>query len=83
MNTNKSDNESRLLIQNQYFLNENSLAQYIEWEALARVSFVNCNFEKVHLLGKVLGLVVFKIAHLTILTLGKLNFQVVILKIAK
>ena len=55
MNTNKSDNESRLLIQNQYFLNENSLAQYIEWDALARVSFVNCNFEKVHLLGKVFG----------------------------
>lgn len=52
MNTNKS---SRLLIQNQYFLNENSLAQYIEWDALARISFVNCNFEKVHLLGKVFG----------------------------
>ena len=45
MNTNKSDNESRLLIQNQYFLNENSLAQYIEWDALARISFVNYNFQ--------------------------------------
>src|SRR5210317_267304 len=55
MNTNKSNNESRLLIQNQYFLNENSLIQYIEWDALARISFVNCNFEKVHLLGKVFG----------------------------
>ena len=55
MNTNKSDNESRLLIQNQYFLNESSLIQYIEWDALARISFVNCNFEKVHLLGKVFG----------------------------
>ena len=55
MNTNKSDNESCLLIQNQYFLNETSLAQYIEWDVLARVSFVNCNFEKVHLLGKVFG----------------------------
>jgi len=53
MNTNKSDNESCLLIQNQYFLNETSLAQYIEWDALARISFVNCNFEKVYLLGKV------------------------------
>ena len=55
MNTNKSDNESRLLIQNQYFLNENSLAQYIEWDALTRISFIKCNFEKVHLLGKVFG----------------------------
>ena len=55
MNTNKSDNESHLLIQNQHFLNESSLIQYIEWDALARISFVNCNFEKVHLLGKVFG----------------------------
>ena len=55
MNTNKSDHESRLLIQNQYFLNENSLAQYIEWDALARISFVNCKFEKVSLGGKVFG----------------------------
>ena len=30
MNMNKSDNESRLLIKNQYFLNENRLIQYIE-----------------------------------------------------
>ena len=55
MNTNKSDNESRRLIQNQHFLNENNLIQYIEWDALARISFINCNFEKVYLLGKVFG----------------------------
>jgi len=45
MNTNKSDNESHLLIQNQYFISENSLIQYIEWYALARISFVNCSFQ--------------------------------------
>jgi len=55
MNKNKSDDESRLMIQNQHFSNENSLAQYVEWDALARISFVNCNFEKVHLVGKVFG----------------------------
>jgi len=33
--------------------------------------------------GKVLDLVVFKNADLTILTLGKLDFQPVVLKIAK
>lgn len=53
MNTDKSDNESRLLIQNQYFLNKNSLAQYVTW--FARISFVNCNFEKVDLGGEVFG----------------------------
>lgn len=56
MNTNKSDNESRLLILNQYFLNESSLAEYyIACEALARLSFVNCNFEDVDMIGKVFG----------------------------
>jgi uncharacterized protein YjbI with pentapeptide repeats len=55
MDKNKLDHESRLIIQNQHFSNENSLAQYVEWDALARISFVNCNFEKVHLLGKVFG----------------------------
>ena len=53
MNTNKSDNDSRLLVQYQYFLNETSLAQYIEWNAMTKISFVNCNFEKVNLLGKI------------------------------
>ncbi len=56
MNTNKSDNESRLLIQNQHFLNESSLAEYyIACEALARISFVNCNFEDVNMIGKGFG----------------------------
>lgn len=55
MDKNKLDHESRLMIQNQHFSNENNLAQYVEWDALARISFVNCNFEKVHLLGKVFG----------------------------
>ena len=55
MDTNKSSIESRRLIQNQDFLTENSLVQYIEWDALARVFFVNCSFEKVHLVGKVFG----------------------------
>ena len=32
-------------------IQKNSLAQYIEWDALARISFVNCNFEN----GKIFG----------------------------
>ena len=56
MNTNKSDNESGLLIQNQHFLNESSLAEYyIACEALARISFVNCNFEDIDMIAKVFG----------------------------
>jgi len=54
-NSRKSEHEPRLTIQNQHFSNESNLAHYIEWDALARISFVNCNFEKVHLLRKVFG----------------------------
>lgn len=51
---NKSNNESRLLILNKYFLNESSLEKYyIGCEALARLFFVNCNFEDVGMIGKV------------------------------
>ena len=55
MGKNKLEYESRLMIQNQHFSNENSLAQYIEWDTLAKIFFVNCHFEKVHLLSKVIG----------------------------
>jgi len=56
MNANKS---SRLLIQNQHFLNEKSLAQYIEWDALARISFVS------NLLNAVYGDTTFQIIKAT------------------
>jgi hypothetical protein len=53
---NKSDNDSDLLlIQNQYFLTETSLRQYIKWDALPGLAFKNCHFEKVYFQGKVLG----------------------------
>jgi len=55
MNQNLSDDESRLMIQNQHFLNQNSLAEYIECDALARISFVNCTFENIELGGTVFG----------------------------
>lgn len=77
MNINKSANESRLLLQNMCFLNKNSLAQYMEvlWlEYLSQIIIL----KKFIYWEKFLGLVVFKIVHLIILALGKLNFQVVI-----
>jgi uncharacterized protein YjbI with pentapeptide repeats len=57
---NKSDNESRRLIHYQYFLTENSLRQCIAWAALARISFVNCNFENVSLNVTVFGSSIFE-----------------------
>ncbi len=57
MNKNKSNNELRIVIQDQYFLTANSLslAPSSAKSSFPRISFVNCNFEKVHLLGAVFG----------------------------
>lgn len=55
MNFNISDHESCLLIQNQSFLNEKTLAEYIEWDALAGISFVSCHFEDFEMTGNVFG----------------------------
>ncbi len=55
MNKNKPEGESRLIIQNQHFSSKTSLAKYVEWDALAGISFVSCTFENVQLGGKVFG----------------------------
>lgn len=45
------------LIQNEYFLTETSLAQYVESDALPGMTFINCNFENVRfgIVATVLG----------------------------
>ena len=40
---------------NQTFSNEIDLDQYIEWNALTGIIFVNYNFQELDLLGKVFG----------------------------
>jgi uncharacterized protein YjbI with pentapeptide repeats len=60
MGKDKLEDESRLIIQNQHFLNESSLAQYIECGALPGISFINCDFEKVCLIGTVFGSCIFQ-----------------------
>lgn len=75
MNKNKLDDESRLIIRNQQFLNEYSLAQYVEWDALARISFVNCTFEKTHLFGKVFGSCNFQNCTFNYFNTGKAKFS--------
>jgi len=55
-NTNKIENpeeEIPLKIRNQTFTNEINLDQYIEWNALAGIIFVDCKFEELNLLGNI------------------------------
>jgi len=54
------EEESRLKICNQTFTNKIDLDRYIEWNALARIIFIDCRFEGLELLGKVFGSCDFK-----------------------
>jgi len=54
MNKNKLDDESRFLVKNEHFLTKSSLSKYcIAPEAFSRISFVNCNFENIEVMGNV------------------------------
>ena len=60
MENKNREEEIRLRIRKQTFTNEIDLDQYIEWNALAGIIFVNCTFEELDLLGKVFGSCDFK-----------------------
>ena len=75
-NTNKiPEEESRLKICNQTFRNEIDLDQYIKWNALAGIIFVNCRFEDLDLLGKVFGSCDFKDCKFNHLSFRKCQFS--------
>ena len=48
-------NQERLVISNQIFMHESSLAQYVEWEALSLTNFSDCTFEDIDFLGRVVN----------------------------
>ena len=50
------ENENPFKISNQTFSNEIDLDQYIEWNALSEIIWVDCRFESLDLLGKVFEL---------------------------
>jgi len=77
-NKNRIENfeeEIRLKIRNQTFRNEIDLDQYIEWNALAGIIFVNCRFEELDLLGKVFGSCDFKDCKFNHLSFRKCQFS--------
>lgn len=69
------ESENRLKISNQTFSNEIDLDQYIEWNALSRMIFVNCKFECLDLLGKVLGSCSFENCKFDNLSFRKCQFS--------
>lgn len=54
------EKDSRLKINNQTFVDKIDLYHYLDYNALARIIFVDCHFEELDLLGKVFGSCNFK-----------------------
>ena len=50
-----SGSENRFKIKNQTFSNEIDLDMYVEWNVLSRIDFIDCNFQKIDLLGKIIN----------------------------
>ncbi len=60
-NKNRIENleeESRLKIHT--FLNETALNQYVKWNALSLINFVDCKFEEIDFLGRAINVCKFK-----------------------
>jgi uncharacterized protein YjbI with pentapeptide repeats len=68
------EEESRLKIRNQTFINETDLDKYMKWNALAGIIFVNCRFKKLDLLGKIFGSCDFKDCKFNNLSFRKCQF---------
>ena len=69
-----SQSENRLKIRNQNFSNEIDLDTYIEWDALSRIHFIDCNFKKMDLLGKIINFCNFKNSKFNDLSFRKCQF---------
>lgn len=54
------EEESRLKICEQSFLDEITLEQYVKWGALSIIIFIDCRFEEIDFLGKVINSCDFK-----------------------
>ena len=77
------EKDSRLKINTQIFLDEIYLDQYVAYNALARIIFVDCHFEELDLLGKVFGSCYFKNCTFNNVSFRKFNFRVLGLKAVK
>lgn len=49
------ESKHRLKISNQDFPNESALKEYIKWDALSLINFIDCRFEEIDLLGVIIN----------------------------
>lgn len=68
------ERENRLKISNQQFSNETALNQYVEWDALSLINFVDCRFEGIDFLGRIINFCNFKNSEFNDLSFRKCQF---------
>lgn len=74
-NTNKiPEEEIRLKIRNKTFLNETALNQYVKWNALSLINFVDCRFEEIDFLGRSINVCKFKNSEFNYFSFRKCQF---------
>ena len=74
-NTNKiPEEEICLKIRNQTFLNETALNEYVKWNALSLINFVDCRFEKIDFLGRSINVCKFKNSEFNYFSFRKCQF---------
>ena len=74
-NTNKiPEEEIRFKIRNKTFLNETALNQYVKWNALSLINFVDCRFEEIDFLGRSINLCKFKNSEFNYFSFRKCQF---------
>jgi uncharacterized protein YjbI with pentapeptide repeats len=74
-NTNKiPEEEIHLKIRNKTFLNETALNQYVKWNALSLINFVDCRFEEIDFLGKSIKVCKFKNSEFSYFSFRKCQF---------
>jgi uncharacterized protein YjbI with pentapeptide repeats len=74
------ESEKRLKISNQRFSTETALSQYVEWDALSLINFVDCRFEGIDFLGRIINFCNFKNSEFNDLSFRKCQFAKSILE---
>lgn len=76
-NKNRIENfeeEIRFKIRNKTFLNETALNQYVKWNALSLINFVDCRFEEIDFLGRSINVCKFKNSEFNHVSFRKCQF---------
>ena len=68
------EEEIRFKIRKKRFLNKTALNQYVKWNALSLINFVDCRFEEIDFLGRAINVCKFKNSEFNDFSFRKCQF---------